>query len=254
MRGLSPVAASFLCLSLLAPLLGCDDQTDDADAGVDAGVDLEAYTGLRKGRCLEYTSAAMAQPAPDLGIVVEELDETQFNTPTRKVVYRASGTLAMRDFVSFDGNVLKLHKREFPGGKSYLYSPPLALLEAPLAPGSKFESTGEASIRSGSGTVLADHESHTLRVDVFQPADLLLPMGPTVSASKLLYSETPSVNRVEVRSFVPGSGALEAAEGFVTMEYNFSLDEAQPKIAYKLQKIRDLGNDPGQANPPCGMQ
>ena len=49
-----------------------------------------------------------------------------------------------------------------------------------------------------------------------------------------------------------GIGDPAAIDGFVKMEFNFALDDSSPMIAYKLQSIRNLGNLPGKADPPCG--
>ncbi|MGC4123219.1 MAG: LEA type 2 family protein [Myxococcales bacterium] len=104
-------------------------------AGPDAGLPPEQYFGLQKGRCFEYTTSDVAQTNPALGVVVERMDSTQFPVPTYEVTYRIGGGIAMLDYVAFGSdNSMLLYKRSFPGGKTYLYDPPLKRLAEPVVP------------------------------------------------------------------------------------------------------------------------
>lgn len=251
MRALHTLAFA-LCLPVL--LAGCGGGDGKADAGVDAGAPPEEYFGLQKGRCFEYTTADVAQAAPDLGVVVEEMDTKQFPVPTYKTAYIIGG-VAMYDYLAIDGEAMVLYKREFPGGKSYIYDPPLKRLVKPVYPNTKQEDSTQVTIRDGTGAVLAK-ETHKLRVDVFGAADVQLPIGKTVSATKLAFQETledgTAAGRSEFRTFLPGTGDRVGADGFVKIDFNFSLNESNANVIYKLQKVRDLGDSPTTATPPCG--
>lgn len=249
MRALPPFA-----LAVLLFCAGCGGGDSKADAGVDAG-NAEDYFGLQKGRCFEYTSADTAQPAPDLGVVVEEIDTKQFAVPTSVVSY-VSGGVVMRDYVAFEAGALMLYKREFPGGKSYIYDPPQKRLAMPVLSNSKQESSTQVTIRDGMGAILANKETHQLRVDAFAQQDVTLPAGQKVSAVKLAFQETLADSspgaRSEFRTFAPGTGDRAAVDGFVKLDFNFAIDESAANVVYKLQKVRDLGDNPKLASPPCG--
>jgi hypothetical protein len=248
---------SLLPLLLCACTLGaCGSGSSGPDAGADSGVPPEIYFSLQKGRCFEYTTADTVQSTPDLGVVVEETGNGSFAVPTSVISYN-TGSIAMKDYVAFDGSAMMLYKREFMGGKSYIYDPPLMRLQAPLKPGSTQQASAKVTIRDATGSVLVSSEPHDLRVDVFDKADVKLPVGQTVSASKLAFTETVTATgasgaRAEYRTFVPGDGSRTGADGFVTINFNFESDEGLSPLEYRLQKVRDLGDNPTQAIPPCG--
>jgi len=252
MRALQTLAVA-LCIPCL--LAGCGGGDGKADAGVDAGAPPEEYFGLQKGRCFEYTTADIAQNAPDLGVVVEDLDTKQFAVPTYKTAYVIGGVV-MYDYLAVDGDAVVLYKREFPGGKSYIYDPPLTRLTKPVFANTTQNASTQVTIRDGTGAVLVK-ETHKLRVDVFGAADVALPIGKTVSATKLAFQETledgtTAAARSEFRTFLPGTGDRLGADGFVKIDFNFSLNEANANVVYKLQKVRDLGDSPTTATPRCG--
>ncbi|MBI5542951.1 MAG: hypothetical protein HY901_03625 [Deltaproteobacteria bacterium] len=257
MRALPLFALALLIPCALLPAGGCGGS--DQPAGPDAGAteqQMVDYFGLQTGRCFEYTSADTLQQSPDLGIVVESIDTKSFAVPTRVISY-STGGVAMRDYVAFQDNALVLYKREFPGGKSYIYDPPMKRLELPVLPSSVLNATSAVTIRDGAGRVLADKEAHSLRVDVYALADVALPIATTVSATKISFAETladgnTKAGRSEVRTFMPGTGDKASVDGLVRIDFNFNLDETSQNVVYKLQKIRDLGDNPATATPPCG--
>jgi hypothetical protein len=243
----------------VVPLAGCGSGHGGPDAGVDAGIDLEAYFGLQKGRCFEYTTAGTQQPTPDLGVVVEGIDTLQFPVPTWVVAYTTT-SVVMRDYLAAKGNALVLYKREIFGGNTYIYDPPMQRLLAPLKPGSTQTASTQVTIRDGAGTITATKETHDLRVDVFDTASLHLPIGTDVEASKLNFAETAQADgggvplkRAEIRTFLKGDGTRTGTDGFVEINFNFNLNENLAPSDYKLQKVRDLGDDPTHATPPCGV-
>lgn len=255
-------ALPLLGLALLVPCAlllagGCGGPSEaPADAGVaDAGVAPELYFGLQKGRCFEYTTADTQQTWPDLGVMVEGIDTNQFKVPTMKIVYVTGGRTAMTDFVAVDGNALVLHKRAFSGGKEYLYDPPLKRLEMPVVPSSTLNAESQATVYNG-GVKLGEPQRHTLRVDVFGAAAMHLPVGTEVNVPKVVFTEKVAASgqalRTEVRAFLPGDGTRAAADGFVMIKFNFELDENLAEQEYRLQKVRDLGDNPTQAETPCG--
>jgi hypothetical protein len=238
-------------LALVLALAACSEEKQNTppDAGL---ADPEAYFSLQKGRCFEYTSQDTKQLIPDLGVAVEETESKQTAVPTSVIVYRTAG-IAMRDFVAIENDAIKLYKREFPGGKQFTFDPPVTLLEGPIKAGATITSQGVATIRDyGTGAILVNPpEQHTFRVDVFDPTDVQLPMGPMVNASRVSVIETPAQGGKEVRTFIPGTGDRAAAEGFVVIDFNFG-GEGTSSIIYKLQGIRELGADPSRAVPACG--
>lgn len=255
-------ALPLLGLALLVPCAllsaGCGGSSSEVppDAGLaDAGIAPELYFGLQKGRCFEYTTADTQQPFPDLGVMVEGVDSNQFAVPTLKVVYVSGGRVTMTDYVAFEGNALVLYKRSFSGGKEYLYDPPLKRLEMPVVPSSTLTAESQATVYSG-GVRLGEPQTHTLRVDVFGAAALHLPIGQEVTAPKIVFGEkvaqTGQALRTEVRAFLPGDGTRDAVDGFVMLKFNFELDESLREQEYRLQKVRDLGDDPTTAQTPCG--
>ncbi|MFN7133569.1 MAG: hypothetical protein ACK4N5_15940 [Myxococcales bacterium] len=248
-----------LALTAALPLGGCSEepQNGGGDAGTDAGVgDLEAYFSLQKGRCFEYTLLDSRQATADLGVAVEEIDMNQFAQAapqgTHVVRYR-QGFPKMTDYVSFTAEgELKLHKREYFGGKSFIYKPAVTLMRAP-AKGNDTLTTGEkVDVRDSQGNVIAQGESYTRRYDTLDATELRLPIGETVSAYRYIYDETwgsqAALERPETRAFVPGDGDRSKPHGFVTIEYNFENDETQPKKVYRLQNVRELV----QGGDPCG--
>lgn len=234
-----------LCAAALVST-GCGKDAEPAPP--DAGVDTETYFGMKVGRCYEYTAADTKQTAPDLGIVVEKIDEKQFTlptpdgpkaVPTYQIGYRNPGRV-MEDFVSIDGNEIKLHKRSYQGGRTFIYSPPLTLMRSPVKPGEELLSKGKGQIREPITGELVSSEDHSLAVVVFNPEQVNLPIGSTVTGYKVLYQETPAT-RTEVRTLVPGTGVEGAVEGWVKLEYNFHPTEpTRAPIIYKLQAVRDL--------------
>lgn len=218
----------------LSTACGEGGQPGPADGGIR---DYEAYFGLQQGRCFEYSLGEAKEAFPALGVAVEQLDETSFAVPTHVLSYRTS-SLAMKDWVSIDGNRLKLHKRYFPGGKELLYRPAVTLLEAPPRGNSKLESTSEVAIYEG-GELLSNGQ-HTLRVDLFEPRAEPLPFGVTVTGHAVNFDEEPSTGRSELRFFVPGTEERSAPAGWVKISFNFSLDEAASARGYSLQGVREL--------------
>jgi hypothetical protein len=221
------------------------------DAGVDAGVgDLEAYFSVQKGRCFEYTTTESKQPSADLGVAVEEIDTVQFPVATRVVRYR-QGFVRMTDYLAIEGSELKLYKRDFFGGKSYKFTPPLTLLKAPIKGNDRLESSAKTQVRDSKGTLL-EEKDETLRVDTFEATEVALPAKNPVKTSKVIYDFLPSLNRAETRSFITGAGNPADIEGWGSLEFNFDNDESQPRKVYKLQTVRDLGDDAKAKAQPCG--
>ena len=249
------VARLAIALLLGSPLLAaCGSGGSGPDAGADSGVAPEPYFSLQKGRCFEYTTADTVQPSPDLGVVVEEDANSQFAAPTHVVAYYTNNGLAMRDYLAFEGSALVLYKREI-GSKSYIYDPPLRRLQAPLKPNTTQQASAPVTIRDLT-TVLADKEPHDLKVDVY-PKDIALPVGKTLSGLKLVFTETVTATgaagaRPEYRILFPGDGTRDRADGFVYINFNFEADESATLLEYKLQKVRDLGDNPKLATPRCG--
>lgn len=243
-----------LCAAALLASTGCSSEPEQQPVP-DAGVDMEAYFGLTVGRCYEYTTADSKQDTPSLGMLVEKIDTNQFPVPTYQIAY-STPSPAMQDMVAIDGQKLVLYKRNFPGGKSFIYDPPLTLMEAPIKPGARLTSTGNARIRDAAGTLLL-REDHSLQIDIFQPdpIPLQLPIGESVTGFKALYSETvtatgAATGRREVRTLVPGTDATGAARGWVKVELNLSpTDETREPAIYKLQAVRDIAS----GSTPCGM-
>jgi hypothetical protein len=233
-----------LLLIPLAALCACGSSSGTPDAG-EAPIDLEAYFGLQEGRCFEYVAGDTAAAVPDLGVAVEEIVEAPFKA---HVIFYRQGSLAMKDFVGLEGSELKLYKREWPGNKSVLYTPPLTWMRAPLRAGTVVESSATAAIRDGAGNLTVDPPpTHTLRVDVFAPQATALPIGQSVDASPLIYTETPG-GRHEVRAFFPGTGDPARVDGFVKIDLNFTPDDSAASTIYKLQGLRQL-----DGTVPCGM-
>ena len=243
-------AASWFFAPLLLAACGKDSPAVPPDAGL---ADPEAFFSLQLGRCFEYTTADTKQIIPSLGMAVEALDTKQTPVPTHAITYRTNA-VAMMDYVAFDGSSLKLYKRNLIGGNSYSYDPPLTLLTGPIRPGTAIDSSGAASIRDVSGTLLFDPPpQYSLRANIFDTSTWPLPAGKSVSGNRVVWTETPSVDRDDVRVFVAGSGDRTALDGFVQIDFNFSLDKNQKPLTYKLQTVRDLGADPSTAVPQCGL-
>ena len=239
---MKPLRILFALLPLVAlAACGDDPEPQQSDAGLQ---DYEAYFNLQQGRCFEYTLADTKQAIPALGVAVEEIDETTFTGVKAYVVYYRTASPSMKDWVSIEGNALKLHKRYFPGGKELIYRPPLTLLEAPVKAGAKIESTAQADIHEN-GVRIAN-EDHSLRVDVFEPSAERLPVGVDLTSFAVNYAETPSTGRPETRYFVPGSGERAAPEGWVKISFNFSRDEDAASLVYKLQEVRELTGVQGE--------
>ncbi|HEY3451031.1 MAG TPA: hypothetical protein VGK67_32035 [Myxococcales bacterium] len=243
-----------LGLAITCSLAACGNNTPKP--GPDAGLPPEQYFGLQKGRCFEYTTGDVAETAPALGVMVERMDTTQFSVPTYEIAYRIGGGVAMLDYVAFDQDgAMLLYKRSFQGGKSYIYDPPLKRLLQPVFAGDRVESSSEVRIRDGSGALLAT-ETHNLTADIFDDSDVSLPIGKTVTANKIAFQEKKAdgtaATRSEFRTFAAGLGDRSAADGFVKVEFDFTIDGTGGNLVYKLQKVRDLGEDPSTANPPCG--
>lgn len=238
-------------LALACSLSACGNPPK---AGPDAGLPPEQYFGLQVGRCFEYTTGDVAEASPALGVMVERMETVQFPVPTYEVTYRIGGGVAMQDYVAFDGDAMVLYKRTFPGGKTYIYDPPLKRLVEPVFGGDRVEASSEVRIRDGSGTLLAT-ETHDLTVDVFDTADVQLPIGKTVKANKIAFQEKKADGtagmRSEYRTFAAGTGDRAGADGFVKIDFDFTIDGTGSNLVYKLQKVRDLGADAGVATP-CG--
>ncbi len=260
------VRYSALAIALAAggfsSLAGCGEDPqpntgDDAGTGPGVG-DPEAYFSMQKGRCFEYTLQDSKQPIADLGVAVEEIDVNQFSQAapegTHVIRYR-QGFLKMTDYVSFtDAGELKLHKREFSGGKSFIYRPAVTLLKAPVKGNDRIDSGEQVNVRDAAqGTEIALNEGFKLRVDTLDPTEQRLPIGETVQAYKAIFDETyatqTALKRSETRSFVPGDGNRAAAHGFVSIEFNFDADETQAKKVYRLQNVRELS---GEVDDVCG--
>ena len=256
MRALKLAAFTAVPLALAlsgAPLGGCGapPKTPAVDAGFDAGVgDLEAYFAIQKGRCFEYTTSDSKQAVADLGMAVEKLDTTQFPVQTHVMVYR-QGFVRLTDYLAIDGANLVLYKRDFFGGKSVKFTPPVTVLRAPIKGGDKLETVTTAQVRDETGKIL-DEKEITVRVDVLDPVDLNTPVKNPIKASKVITTD-PSLSRSETRAFVPGAGgALTDPEGSVTIEFNFEKDDSKSKVLYKLQNVRSLGTDEQARATPCG--
>jgi hypothetical protein len=225
-----PVTALIASATLLLAGCGKEPPTEVPDAGID----VEAYLGIKIDRCYEYTTAATAQDEPSLGVVARL--SSMFVAGGYVIEYSTSG-LTMEDYVSVEGNKLQMHKRNFRGvgGTETNYNPPLTLLELPIVPGARQNWTAPAIVRQ-SGTILSNEE-HALTVNIFQPGEIALPLGQRVTGTKMVFEEVPG--RSETRTLIPAGGEEEIG-GWVHIDFNFSADPAQPRLSYKLQEIRDL--------------
>jgi len=246
-----------LGLALTGSLVACSN--NQPPPGRDAGVEPVDYFGLQVGRCFEYTTGDVATTAPALGVMVERIDDVQFEVPTYEVAYRLSGAIAMYDYVAFDGQAMVLYKRSFPGGNSYIYDPPLKRLVQPVYAGDRVESSSEVRVRDGTGALLAT-QTHSFTADIFDDADVTLPIGETVTANKIAFQEKKAdgspATRSEFRTFAGGDGKdFLAADGFVRIEFDFTVGGTGGSVVYKLQKVRALRPErlpDGGTVPPCG--